>query len=98
MILVVLFGIGFLVALAVASLFRHARSRVLLVATVALICVGYAIYIAAIASCPDEGECDKAITIVYLAAALLGWIVGAAASWLVRRPEARSTELPNEHR
>lgn len=85
MILVVLFVAGFLLGLALASLFRHARPRLALVGVAVLLCAGYAIYIA-IAPCPDQGECEKGLTIIFLGAILLGWIAGVATSWRVRRP------------
>jgi high-affinity Fe2+/Pb2+ permease len=81
--------LGFLVALILASLVRHARGRLLLIAAAIAVCAGYSIYVGAFASCPKEGECDKGITIVFLAAGLLGWITGAASSWLLRHPESR---------
>jgi hypothetical protein len=36
----------------------------------------YAIYIATMLPCPDEGECDIGIGIIFLAAALIGWLFG----------------------
>jgi hypothetical protein len=90
MILIVLFAIGFFVALVWASLFRHARGRLLLVAGAIVICAACSIYVATMAPCPEEGECDKGLTIIFLGAGLVGWLLGAAASWLVRRSESRS--------
>jgi hypothetical protein len=72
-----------------ASLLRHTRGRLVLVAAAIAVWAIYAIYIATIAPCPDEGECDHAIGIIFLGAGLVGWLAGAAASWLVRRPEPR---------
>jgi hypothetical protein len=85
MLLLVLFAAGFVLALALASLFRHARPRLVLAALVVVLCGGYAIYIA-FAPCPDQGECEKGLTIIFLAAILLGWIAGVATSWRLRRP------------
>jgi hypothetical protein len=49
----------------------------------------YSIYIEGVAACPAQGECDKGIGVVFLAVALIGWLGGIAASWVVRRPRRR---------
>jgi hypothetical protein len=80
MLLVVLFAIGFLVALAAGTLLRRTRRRVLLAAAGAAVWAGYAVWVEVFASCPRQGECDKGLGIVFVGTIALGWLAGAATS------------------
>lgn len=84
MLLVVLFAAGFVVALGAASALRRARARLVLGGAAAAVWAGYSIYLAAFAPCPEHGECEKGLAILFGAAILAGWLAGAAASWLLR--------------
>lgn len=82
------FGVGFLVAVALASLLQNGNLRVLLVAAAIIISIGATIYVIAFGSCPN-GSCNTGMTIASLGAGLAGWTIGVASSWLVRRPPQR---------
>jgi hypothetical protein len=82
------FGVGFLVAVALASFLQTGILRVLLVAVAIIISIGATIYVIAFGSCPDRG-CNSGMTIASFAAGLAGWTIGVASSWLVRLPLQR---------
>jgi hypothetical protein len=84
--LVVLFAAGFVCAFLGAVLMRRRRSRVLLAAAGVALLGAYTVYVGWFASCPAHGECDKWLGVVFLGAVAAGWVIGAGASWAVRRP------------
>lgn len=89
MLLLILFGVGFLVVLGAGSILRS-RHAFLILAVVGIgIWTMYAIYIALFANCPAQGECDNGLGVIFLGATLVGWLTGIAALWMVcrlRRP------------
>ncbi|MDX6411495.1 MAG: hypothetical protein QOE91_1011 [Gaiellaceae bacterium] len=89
MLLVVLFAIGFVVALALALAFRRPRGRLGVALAGLAVWAAYTLYIETIASCPARGECDKQLGVLFLAAVAAGWLAGVAASWPLRRPVSR---------
>jgi fructose-specific phosphotransferase system IIC component len=92
MFIAILFASGFLPGLVVASILRHVRGRLALAAVGIVTWIAYAIYIEEFAPCPAQGECDKAIGVLFLAVVLIGWLGGIAASWIARRPRSHRTQ------
>jgi hypothetical protein len=87
--LFILFASGFLGGLVVASMLRRTGHRLALAVVGIALWTFYAIYIEGLASCPAQGECDKGIGVIFLGVVLVSWLVGVAASWIVRRPRRR---------